>query len=66
MGAYDKYIQQEKIKGWVHTLSSAILKLISEDEDLSSNDAVEILKQSTDRVVVIISKTEGKKVDDNG
>ena len=62
MGAYDKYIQQEKIKGWVHNIASLILTTLNQDEDLTEDDTIEILKQATDRVVSIIAKKDGKSV----
>ena len=58
---YENFIKQEIIKGISHTLTSAIMTLIKTN-DLTTEDAVAVLRDSTDRVVAFLAQQDGKKV----
>ena len=60
--AYKKYIRREKTKGLVSSLTSAILSIASNDPELSSDDAITLVKEATDKAVAIIAKIEGEQV----
>lgn len=63
--AYKKYIKREKISGIIHTLSSSMLQIISDDAILSEEDGIYIMKQACNRVVAILAKRDQEIEEEN-
>jgi len=56
--AYRKYLRIEKINGMASISAAALIKYVNEDDDFNIEDAHEIVKAMTDRIVSIIAERE--------
>jgi len=61
---YNKYIRDERVDGMVKLLNAWLWECIRDNEELTTEDGLEIIKRAQGRFVAIIAKEEGRKAND--